>query len=169
MAQPGPANSRRSRRFHSRANIATQDRVEWIEAGEEVTYLTYRAFHAAAPMDADLHTNLRGRNKIAGAADVQSSNNSGFCPLCAAWPGPNDSSSRSLHRRYCTIRSNHTPIGRQCVCRIDGAVVSQPVSAQLNRQPTPESLYQANERLKSHFSAAMTRAKRHALASISLS
>jgi hypothetical protein len=96
--------------------------------------------------------------EIAGAADVQSSSNSGFCHLCAAWPEPNDSSSRSLHRRYCTIRSSHSPISRQSVCRIDGASVSQ---CAIGHQPTPESLHQANERLKSQFSATMARAKRY--------
>jgi hypothetical protein len=37
----------------------------------------------------------------------------------------------------------------------------QSVNAQLNRQPTPESLDQTNERLKSQFSATMARAKRY--------
>src|ERR1700730_19316494 len=45
--------------------------------------------------------------EIAGAADVQSSSNSGFCHLCAAWPEPNDSPSRSLHRPYCPLPSTH--------------------------------------------------------------
>jgi hypothetical protein len=42
-----------------------------------------------------------------------------------------------------------------------GLTARQSVNAQLNRQPTPESLDQANERLKSQFSAAMARAKRY--------
>jgi hypothetical protein len=42
-----------------------------------------------------------------------------------------------------------------------GLTARQSVNAQLNRQPTPESLHQANERLKSQFSAAMARAKRY--------
>jgi hypothetical protein len=42
-----------------------------------------------------------------------------------------------------------------------GLTARQSVNAQLGRQPTPESLHQANERLKSQFSAAMARAKRY--------
>ena len=42
-----------------------------------------------------------------------------------------------------------------------GLTARQSVNAQLNRQPTPESLDQANERLKSQFSATMARAKRY--------
>ena len=42
-----------------------------------------------------------------------------------------------------------------------GLTARQSVNAQLNRQPTPESLHQANERLKAQFSAAMARAKRY--------
>jgi hypothetical protein len=42
-----------------------------------------------------------------------------------------------------------------------GLTARQSVNAQLGRQPTPESVQQANERLKSQFSAAMARAKRY--------
>jgi hypothetical protein len=42
-----------------------------------------------------------------------------------------------------------------------GLTARQSVNAQLNRQPTPESLHQAKECLKSQFSAAMARAKRY--------
>ena len=42
-----------------------------------------------------------------------------------------------------------------------GLTARQSVNAQLNRQPTPESLDQANQRLKSQFSATMARAKRY--------
>jgi hypothetical protein len=41
-----------------------------------------------------------------------------------------------------------------------GLTARQSVNAQLGRQPTPETLHQANERLKSQFSATMARAKR---------
>src|SRR6195256_2384420 len=40
-----------------------------------------------------------------------------------------------------------------------GLTARQSVNAQLGRQPTPESLHQANERLKSQFSATAARAK----------
>ena len=43
---------------------------------------------------------------------------------------------------------------------IAGLTAPQSVGAQLNRQPTPESLKQAQERLQSKFSATMARAKR---------
>jgi hypothetical protein len=42
-----------------------------------------------------------------------------------------------------------------------GLTARQSVNAQLGRQPTPESLHQANARLKSQFSATMARAKRY--------
>jgi hypothetical protein len=42
-----------------------------------------------------------------------------------------------------------------------GLSARQSVNAQLGHQPTPESVQQANERLKSQFSAAMARAKRY--------
>ena len=42
-----------------------------------------------------------------------------------------------------------------------GLTARQSVNAQLNRQPTPESLHKAEERLKSQFSATMARAKRY--------
>jgi hypothetical protein len=42
-----------------------------------------------------------------------------------------------------------------------GLTARQSVNAQLGHQPTPESVNQANERLKSRFSAAMARAKRY--------
>jgi hypothetical protein len=42
-----------------------------------------------------------------------------------------------------------------------GLTARQSVGAQLGHQPTPESLHQADERLKSRFSAAMARAKRY--------
>ena len=42
-----------------------------------------------------------------------------------------------------------------------GLTARQSVNAQLGRQPTPESLQQANERLKSQFSATLARAKRY--------
>ena len=42
-----------------------------------------------------------------------------------------------------------------------GLTARQSVNAQLDRQPTPESLRQANERLKAQFSATMARAKRY--------
>jgi hypothetical protein len=42
-----------------------------------------------------------------------------------------------------------------------GLTARQSVNAQLGHQPTPESLHQENERLKSRFSAAMARAKRY--------
>lgn len=42
-----------------------------------------------------------------------------------------------------------------------GLTARQSVNAQLGHQPTPESVHQANERLKSRFSAAMARAKRY--------
>jgi hypothetical protein len=38
-----------------------------------------------------------------------------------------------------------------------GLTARQSVNAQLGRQPTPESLHQVNERLKSQFSAAIRR------------
>jgi hypothetical protein len=41
-----------------------------------------------------------------------------------------------------------------------GLTARQSVAAQLDRQPTPESLKQTNERLKSQFDATMARAKR---------
>jgi hypothetical protein len=41
-----------------------------------------------------------------------------------------------------------------------GLTARQSVAAQLDRQPTPESLKQANDRLKSRFDATMVRAKR---------
>jgi hypothetical protein len=41
-----------------------------------------------------------------------------------------------------------------------GLTARQSVAAQLDRQPTPESLRQTNERLKSQFDATMARAKR---------
>jgi hypothetical protein len=41
-----------------------------------------------------------------------------------------------------------------------GLMARQSVNAQLEHQPTPESVQQANERLKSQFSATMARAKR---------
>ena len=41
-----------------------------------------------------------------------------------------------------------------------GLTAPQSVGAQLDRQPTPDSLKQAQERLKSKFSATMARAKR---------
>src|SRR5258706_14682802 len=41
-----------------------------------------------------------------------------------------------------------------------GLTARQSVNAQLGRQPTPESLHQAKQRLKSQFSATMARAKR---------
>jgi hypothetical protein len=41
-----------------------------------------------------------------------------------------------------------------------GLTAPQSVAAQLNRQPTPDSLKQAQERLQSKFSATMVRAKR---------
>jgi hypothetical protein len=40
-----------------------------------------------------------------------------------------------------------------------GLTARQSVNAQLGRQPTPESLHQANERLKSQFSATAAQAK----------
>jgi hypothetical protein len=42
-----------------------------------------------------------------------------------------------------------------------GLTARQSVNAQLGHQPTPESVQQANERLKSRFSSAMARAKRY--------
>src|ERR1700682_1854180 len=42
-----------------------------------------------------------------------------------------------------------------------GLTARQSVNAQLGRQPTPQSVHQANERLKSEYSAAMARAKRY--------
>jgi hypothetical protein len=42
-----------------------------------------------------------------------------------------------------------------------GLMARQSVGAQLSHQPTPESVNQANERLKSRFSAAMARAKQY--------
>jgi hypothetical protein len=42
-----------------------------------------------------------------------------------------------------------------------GLTARQSVNAQLGHQPTPESVQQANERLKSRFSAAMARANRY--------
>ena len=44
--------------------------------------------------------------------------------------------------------------------RRDYAELEKSVAAQLDRQPTPESLKQTNERLKSQFDATMARAKR---------
>ena len=41
-----------------------------------------------------------------------------------------------------------------------GLTAPQSVAAQLNRQPTPDSLKQAQKRLQSTFSATMARAKR---------
>jgi hypothetical protein len=41
-----------------------------------------------------------------------------------------------------------------------GLTARQTVAAQLDRQPTPESVKQANERLKSQFDATMAEAKR---------
>jgi hypothetical protein len=41
-----------------------------------------------------------------------------------------------------------------------GLTARQSVGAQLDRQPTPESLKQANDRLKSRFDATIVRAKR---------
>jgi hypothetical protein len=41
-----------------------------------------------------------------------------------------------------------------------GLTAPQSVAAQLDRQPTPDSLKQAQERLQSRFSATMARAKR---------
>jgi hypothetical protein len=41
-----------------------------------------------------------------------------------------------------------------------GLTAPQSVSAQLDRQPTPDSLKQAHDRLQAKFSAAMARAKR---------
>ena len=41
-----------------------------------------------------------------------------------------------------------------------GLTARQSVAAQLDRQPTPESLRQANDRLKSQFDATMAEAKR---------
>ena len=41
-----------------------------------------------------------------------------------------------------------------------GLTAPQSIGAQLNRQPTPDSLKQAQERLQSKFSATMARAKR---------
>jgi hypothetical protein len=42
-----------------------------------------------------------------------------------------------------------------------GLTARQSVGAQLSHQPTPESVHQADERLKSQFSAALARAKRY--------
>jgi hypothetical protein len=42
-----------------------------------------------------------------------------------------------------------------------GLTAPQSVGAQLGHQPTPASVKQANERLKSRFSATMARAKRY--------
>jgi hypothetical protein len=42
-----------------------------------------------------------------------------------------------------------------------GLTARQSVNAQLGHQPTPQSVHQADQRLKSRFSAAMTRAKRY--------
>jgi hypothetical protein len=41
-----------------------------------------------------------------------------------------------------------------------GLTTRQTIDAQLDRQPTPASVKQANERLKSHFDATMAEAKR---------
>jgi hypothetical protein len=43
----------------------------------------------------------------------------------------------------------------------DGLSARQSVAAQLGHQPTPESVHNADERLRSRFSAAMARAKRY--------
>jgi hypothetical protein len=42
-----------------------------------------------------------------------------------------------------------------------GLTARQSVNAQLHRQPTPESLHQADQRLKARFSSAIARAKRY--------
>ena len=42
-----------------------------------------------------------------------------------------------------------------------GLTTRQTVAAQLDRQPTPDSVKQANERLRSQFDATMAQAKRH--------
>jgi hypothetical protein len=42
-----------------------------------------------------------------------------------------------------------------------GLTTRQTVAAQLDRQPTPESVKQANERLRSQFETTMAQAKRH--------
>ena len=42
-----------------------------------------------------------------------------------------------------------------------GLTARQSVDAQLSHQPTPESVHNADQRLKSRFSAAMARAKRY--------
>jgi hypothetical protein len=42
-----------------------------------------------------------------------------------------------------------------------GLTAHQSVDAQLSHQPTPQSVHQADQRLKSRFSAAMARAKRY--------
>jgi hypothetical protein len=42
-----------------------------------------------------------------------------------------------------------------------GLTARQSVGAQLSHQPTPESVHDADQRLKSRFSAAMARAKRY--------
>jgi hypothetical protein len=42
-----------------------------------------------------------------------------------------------------------------------GLTARQSVDAQLGHQPTPQSVHQADQRLKSRFSAAMARAKRY--------
>ena len=42
-----------------------------------------------------------------------------------------------------------------------GLTARQSVNAQHDRQPTPESVHQASERLKAQFSATMARAKRY--------
>jgi hypothetical protein len=42
-----------------------------------------------------------------------------------------------------------------------GLTARQSVDAQLHRQPTPESLHRADQRLKARFSAALARAKQY--------
>jgi hypothetical protein len=73
----------------------------------------------------------------------------GFCST-AAYAGP------------CTaqIAQFETAIRQSSGNPMAGLTARQSVAAQLDRQPTPESLRQANQRLKSQFDATMARAKR---------
>jgi hypothetical protein len=90
------------------------------------------------------------------ASDVLSSINGGAY-LCDTW------SQRHPVAGPCTadIAQFEAAIRQSAGNPFAGLTARQSVNAQLNRQPTPESLDQANERLKSQFSATMARAKRY--------
>jgi hypothetical protein len=81
-----------------------------------------------------------------------------FLVAMALWP-----SSGTTQAGPCTADISqfeatvHQPTGDP----LAGLTARQSVDAQLGHQPTPESVHNADQRLKSRFAAAMARAKRY--------